>query len=144
MRKALQRTLDRIYEPISSSSSSKSRSSKSTSSSTSRATVSGLDPSTRPSLTTLDLLIQHSNGDIRSALMSLQFLATQGGGEATSLGVSGKGGGGKAKKPKKRKRGSSEEDSEEEVRGAMGGKDKAKQLCVLALLLSLLEVRRTC
>ncbi|GAA5905927.1 hypothetical protein JCM6882_009072 [Rhodosporidiobolus microsporus] len=130
MRKALQRTLDRIYAPLpSSTSSSKSRSSKSSSSRTIR-TVSGLDPSTRPSLTTLDFLIKHSNGDVRSALMSLQFLATQGGGDATSLGLGAVGGAkAKAKKPKKRKRGSSDvEDSDEDEGGKMGGKDKVQQL----------------
>lgn len=129
MRKALQRTLDRIYEPLPSTSRSRTKSSSS------RTTVSGLDPSTRPSISTLDLLIQHSNGDIRSALMSLQFLAMQGG-DATSLGLGGKAGGGGAKKGKgkKRKRGSdSEEDSEEEARQTMGGKDKVKQLYASAL-----------
>ncbi|GAA6039753.1 hypothetical protein JCM8097_004201 [Rhodosporidiobolus ruineniae] len=133
MRKALQRTLDRIYAPIASSSpsSSKSRSSRSKYASSSQppTTVSGLDPSTRPSLTTLDLLIQHSNGDIRSALMSLQFLATQGGGDATSLGLGAKGDkGGKAKKRKRRRGSSDEESDEEDARGKMGGKDRVKQL----------------
>ncbi|GAA5870913.1 hypothetical protein JCM8547_000031 [Rhodosporidiobolus lusitaniae] len=126
MKRALTRTLDRLYAP--SSSSSRSRSCKSSSASSSRApTVSGLDPSTRPSLSTLDLLIQHANGDIRSALMSLQFLATQGGGSATSLGLGAKREKKKSGKGKKRKRGGSSDESEEEE-GKKGGKEKVKQL----------------
>ncbi|GAA5979469.1 hypothetical protein JCM5350_003916 [Sporobolomyces pararoseus] len=58
MKKALNRILDQIY-------------SSSTSTSTSTSTL-----SPRPSAGTLDLIIQNSNGDIRSALMSLQFLST--------------------------------------------------------------------
>ncbi|GAA5838526.1 hypothetical protein JCM11251_003416 [Rhodosporidiobolus azoricus] len=130
MRKALQRTLDRIYAPVSTSSSSKTRS-KSSSRNPAR-NLSGLDPSTRPSLQTLDFLIKHSNGDIRSTLMSLQFLAMQGG-DAMSLGegagAAGGGRGGKGKKAKKRKRGSSDvEDSDDDAEGTSDGKGKVQQL----------------
>ncbi|GAA5938024.1 Rad24p [Sporobolomyces koalae] len=53
MKKALNRILDQVYD-------------------------SSIATGSRPSASTLDLLIQHSNGDIRSALMSLQFLASDG------------------------------------------------------------------
>ncbi|GAA6059117.1 hypothetical protein JCM10212_003864 [Sporobolomyces blumeae] len=56
MKKALNRILDRI-----SASSSWKR-----------------DDPVRPSASTLDVVIQHSNGDIRSALMALEFLANEG------------------------------------------------------------------
>ncbi|GAA5908580.1 Rad24p [Sporobolomyces salmoneus] len=56
MKKALNRILDQVESSPSSSSSSRSN---------------------RPSGSMLDILIQNSNGDIRSALMSLQFLSTQ-------------------------------------------------------------------
>lgn len=124
MRKALNRTLDRIYSDDSDSPSAPPRSS-------------------RPSIATLDLLIAHSSGDIRSALMSLQFLASEGGGggggHLTSLGTGAKGRGGalKGKKGKKRKRGEAmSSDEEEGSRGgkAVGklknGKDRVRQLWV--------------
>ncbi|GAA6015227.1 hypothetical protein JCM10207_003651 [Rhodosporidiobolus poonsookiae] len=129
MRKALQRTLDRIYAPAPSSSSRKSSkaSSHSSSSSSKTLTASGLDPSTRPSLATLDLLIQHSSGDVRSALMSLQFLAMQGGDATTSLGLGGEADKGKGKKKtKKRRRGDSSESEDEGA--ATDGKERVKQL----------------
>lgn len=118
MRKALNRTLDRIYASDSST---------------------PIARSSRPSTATLDLLIAHSSGDIRSALMSLQFLASEGTEEGgmTSLGTGAKGSGaakGKAKgKGKKRKRG--EESSEDEGQGGRGkatGKDKVKKLCAMS------------
>jgi cell cycle checkpoint protein len=52
MKKALAKVLDRVYS------------------------AGHLPPSSRPSVGTLELVISHSNGDIRSALMSLQFLAS--------------------------------------------------------------------
>ncbi|GJN94063.1 hypothetical protein Rhopal_007127-T1 [Rhodotorula paludigena] len=125
MRKALVRTLDRIYPP-STSTTSRSKSSKSKSAPASSA-PSAPDPSTRPSLATLDLLIEHSSGDIRSALMSLQFLTTQGGGDATSLGLGAKGSGKGAKDRKKRKRGGESSD-EDDGGGKAGGKDRVKKL----------------
>lgn len=120
MRKALNRTLDRIYSEKENPASAPPRSS-------------------RPSTATLDLLIAHSSGDIRSALMSLQFLASEGGGggHLTSLGTGAKGkGAAKGKKGKKRKRGEAmSSDEEEESRGgAVGkvknGKDRVRQLWV--------------
>lgn len=130
MRKALNRTLDRIYSQDSNSPSAPPRSS-------------------RPSTATLDLLIAHSSGDIRSALMSLQFLASEGGGgggggHLTSLGTGAKGRGGgatkgkgaKGGKGKKSKRGEamSSDDDEEEGGKAVGklknGKDRVRQLWV--------------
>ena len=118
MRKALNRTLDRIYSQDSDSPSAPPRSS-------------------RPSTATLDLLIAHSSGDIRSALMSLQFLASEGGGgHLTSLGTGakGRGGGAKGKKGKKRKRGEEARSSDEEEGGTVGklknGKDRVRQLWV--------------
>ncbi|GAA5966338.1 hypothetical protein JCM21900_003101 [Sporobolomyces salmonicolor] len=108
MKKALVRILDRIYMPPPSSSRSK--------------TASAPSPSTRPSASTLDLIIQHSNGDIRSALMCLQFLSMEGAdaGGATSLGVGSKGAKAAAK-GKKRKR-------DEAGGGGHAGKDAAKRL----------------
>ncbi|BGP20553.1 RFC checkpoint protein Rad17 [Rhodosporidiobolus nylandii] len=105
MRKALSRTLDRVYSTSSSTSSGKPRSRKPPPASTAAA----LTLAPRPTLATLDALVTHSSGDIRSALMSLQFLLTQGGNIAFS-------GGGKANKGgkgKKRKRGSDSEEEEE-------------------------------
>ncbi|GAA5883191.1 hypothetical protein JCM3774_002414 [Rhodotorula dairenensis] len=128
MRKALNRTLDRIY-------SSETSLPSSSSTATSRAS--------RPSTATLDLLIAHSSGDIRSALMSLQFLASEGngagGGHLTSLGTGAKGGPaikGGGKKGKKRKRGgggggggSSDDEASEGADGRpKTGKDRVKQL----------------
>jgi cell cycle checkpoint protein len=56
MKKALTKILDQVYA-------SKS--------------CGGLLPtSARPAVGTLEIIITHSNGDIRSALMSLQFLAS--------------------------------------------------------------------
>ncbi|GAA5987128.1 hypothetical protein JCM11641_006435 [Rhodosporidiobolus odoratus] len=126
LRKTLQRTLDRIFAPVSSSASSGSKSRRPASSHATRK-VSRLPPSSRPTLASLDQLIAHSNGDIRSALMSLEFLAKQGG-DATAFGDSGAGGKkGGAKKVKKRKRkGSDDESSEEEMQGK--GKGKSGQL----------------
>ncbi|BGP51970.1 RFC checkpoint protein Rad17 [Rhodotorula kratochvilovae] len=98
MRKALLRTLDRLY-----------------------ALPSAPPATTRPTQATLDTLIAHAGGDIRSALMSLQFLATEGeGAGATSIG-----GGKVAKKGKGRKRRRGESDDEEGV-GA-GGKVQGKE-----------------
>ncbi|KAM0750463.1 Rad17-domain-containing protein [Meredithblackwellia eburnea MCA 4105] len=57
MKKALVKILDRAYSASSSSSSD-------------------LSPSSRPSTQTLEVIITHSNGDIRSALNMLEFLAT--------------------------------------------------------------------
>ncbi|GAA5870623.1 hypothetical protein JCM1840_004819 [Sporobolomyces johnsonii] len=113
MKKGLVRILDRIYMPPPPSSRSSSRST----------TVSAPSPSTRPSASTLDLIIQHSNGDIRSALMGLQFLSMEGadGGGATSLGVGSKGAKA-AGKGKKRKR------DEAPGGGGDAGKDAAKRL----------------
>lgn len=109
MRKALVRMLDRAY-----------------------ASPNPPPAAARPSQATLDLLIAHSSGDIRSAVMSLQFLTTEGAGCATSLGAGGKGGQAKkgSKKGKKRKRGDDSSD-EEPTRTAAGGKEKVKQLCVM-------------
>lgn len=124
MRKALNRTLDRIYSEQANSPSAPPRSS-------------------RPSTATLDLLIAHSSGDIRSALMSLQFLASEGssgGGHLTSLGTGAKGKGGGAikgkKGAKKRKRGEEARSSDEEEEGGgtagklKNGKDRVRQLWV--------------
>ena len=123
MRKALNRTLDRIYSQDSNSPSAPPRSS-------------------RPGTATLDLLIAHSSGDVRSALMSLQFLASEGGGSGgghlTSLGTGAKGRGGgatKGKKGKKRKRGEEARSSDEEEGGGTvgklkNGKDRVRQLWV--------------
>lgn len=80
MKKALNRILDEVHSSSSSS-------------------ITG----TRPSPSTLDVIIQNSNGDIRSALMSLQFLATQGG-SVTSTDI-----GGKVKGKKKAKGGDAKE-----------------------------------
>ncbi|GEM11224.1 cell cycle checkpoint protein rad17 [Rhodotorula toruloides] len=84
----------------------------------------------RPSQATLDLLIAHSSGDIRSAVMSLQFLTTEGAGHATSFDAGGKGGKAKkgAKKGKKRKRGDDSSDEEAASLTSQGGKEKVKQL----------------
>lgn len=102
MKKGLNKILDRVYSSSSSSS--------------------------RPSVATLDLIIKHSNGDIRSALMSLQFLASNEelSKKATSLGV----GGSTAGKGKKRK------SDGKEVR--KGGREDAKKLYVLKEIFSLL------
>ncbi|GAA5982496.1 hypothetical protein JCM10908_006672 [Rhodotorula pacifica] len=121
MRKALSRTLDRIYsDSASSSAGSKSQRNG------------GPPRSSRPSTATLDMLISHSSGDIRSALMSLQFLASEGAGAVTSLGTGAKGSGLGKKKAKKRKRGrKDEESSDEEEQGegrAKTGKDRVRQL----------------
>ncbi|POY74924.1 hypothetical protein BMF94_1900 [Rhodotorula taiwanensis] len=114
MRKALNRTLDRIYASDSST---------------------PIARSSRPSTATLDLLIAHSSGDIRSALMNLQFLASESSEEGgmTSLGTGARGSAaakGQARgKGKKRKR--DEESSEDEGQGGRGkatGKDKVKKL----------------
>ncbi|GAA5895623.1 hypothetical protein JCM8208_005283 [Rhodotorula glutinis] len=107
MRKALVRTLDRLYSPsfFSASSSTKLAS--------------------RPTLATLDVLVAHSGGDMRSALMSLEFLLTEGEGPgATSIGggaVAAGGKGGKGKGRKRKRKGDS--DVEEEN---AGGRDKGK------------------
>lgn len=97
MKKALSRTLDRIY--IASS------------------TTSPYHPMKRPSIKTLELIIAHSNGDIRSALMSLQFLAShpdqRSGASTIGAGVIEKKGKGK----KRKKGGSDEEDGEQEDMG---------------------------
>lgn len=95
MKKALLQTLDQIY------------------SSTSRGILS---PSLRPSTTALELIISHSNGDIRSALMSLEFLANDPdrGGVGTSLA---RGGGMEVGKGKKRK-----------VEGKKVGEEEVKKL----------------
>ncbi|GAA6051572.1 hypothetical protein JCM3770_003478 [Rhodotorula araucariae] len=102
MRKALLRTLDRLYTLPSAP-----------------AAV------TRPTQATLDILIAHAGGDIRSALMSLQFLATEAGEGATSIG----GGKGAAKKGKGRKRRRGESDEEGPAIGAkVQGKDGVRKL----------------
>jgi cell cycle checkpoint protein len=54
MKKALVQVLDRVYS----------------------SSATGLPLSSRPSNQTLELIIAHSNGDIRSALMSLEFLSS--------------------------------------------------------------------
>jgi len=118
MRKALVRTLDRLYSPSSSSSSS----------STALAS--------RPTLATLDVLVAHSGGDMRSALMSLEFLLTEGEGPgATSLGggaaaAGGKGGKGKGKKRKRKGESSDEEDGAGGRGKGKVGKEGVKKLCV--------------
>lgn len=88
MKKSLSRILDQIY--VLSSTSSR------------RANSSLLLPkSSRPSASTLEAIIKHSQGDIRSALMSLQFLSTQSSNDLTSSLTTGKGGvKGKKKKGK--------------------------------------------
>lgn len=90
----------------------------------------------RPSQATLDLLIAHSSGDIRSAVMSLQFLTTEGTGDATSFGAGAKGGKAKkgVKKGKKRKRGDVSGGEDADSSTSYGGKEKVKQLCVFAPL----------
>lgn len=85
MKKALTRILDRIYV--------------NTSPSTPSPTVT-LPPNRRPSVKTLEIIIANSNGDIRSALMSLEFLAAN---PATSSGVFKIDGGKEPGKVKKRK-----------------------------------------
>ncbi|KAL8292578.1 hypothetical protein RQP46_001190 [Phenoliferia psychrophenolica] len=93
MKKALIKILDRAY-----------------SSSSSHATGS------RPSVSTLEIIIAHSNGDIRSALMSLEFLASN----PAARGVTSLAGGvGAAKKGKKRT-------SDGKVKSASG--DEVKKL----------------
>ncbi|BGO95909.1 hypothetical protein NBRC10512_005496 [Rhodotorula toruloides] len=84
----------------------------------------------RPSQATLDLLIAHSSGDIRSAVMSLQFLTTEGTGDATSFGAGAKGGKAKkgVKKGKKRKRGDVSGGEDADSSTSYGGKEKVKQL----------------
>lgn len=73
----------------------------------------------RPSVSTLEIIIAHSNGDIRSALMSLEFLASN---PAASGVTSLAGGVGAAKKGKKRT-------SDGKVKVA--SEQEVKQLCVL-------------
>lgn len=117
MRKALVRTLDRLYSPSSSASSSTALAS-------------------RPTLATLDVLVAHSGGDMRSALMSLEFLLTEGEGPgATSLGggaaaAGGKGGKGKGKKRKRKGESSDEEDGAGGRGKGKVGKEGVKKLCV--------------
>ncbi|GAA5842781.1 hypothetical protein JCM9279_003984 [Rhodotorula babjevae] len=118
MRKALVRTLDRLYSPSSSSS---------TSSSTKLAS--------RPTLATLDVLVAHSGGDMRSALMSLEFLLTEGEGPgATSIGggagaaAGGKGGKGKGRKRKRKGESSDEEDGAGARSKGKVGKEGVKKL----------------
>lgn len=98
MKKALAKILDRVYS-----------------------TSGPLPPKQRPSAGTLDVIIAHSNGDIRSALMSLQFLA---GNDANGLDLSKVTSlaGGKAQAvsgSKKRKKGDEE---------PVGSKDRVKKL----------------
>ena len=89
MKKSLSRILDQIYVLSSSSTSRRSNSSLS------------LPKSTRPSASTLEAIIKHSQGDIRSALMSLQFLSTQSSSDSASSLTTVKGGvKGKKKKGK--------------------------------------------
>lgn len=79
MKKALVKTLDQIYtnsNPL------------------------GLPPSSRPSVQTLELIIAHSNGDIRSALMSLEFLASNPNTKGVTNLAAGSGGDTKGKKRK--------------------------------------------
>ena len=85
MKKALIRILDRIYVNTSVSSPS---------------TTITLPPNRRPSVKTLEIIIANSNGDIRSALMSLEFLAAN---PATASGVFKIDGGKDSGKGKKRK-----------------------------------------
>lgn len=81
---------------------------------------SGLLPAkSRPSPGTLDIIIAHSNGDIRSALMSLQFLA--GNSDVDKSKVTSLAGGRVTSSPgaKKRKKGEDE---------PTGNKDRVKKL----------------
>lgn len=96
MKKALGRILDRVYSS------------------------SGLLPAQhRPAPGTIDIVISHSNGDIRSALMSLQFLA--GNPDLTTSKVTGLASGRAAIAPtsKKRKKGTDD---------VIGDKDRVKKL----------------
>ncbi|GAA6019350.1 hypothetical protein JCM11491_000903 [Sporobolomyces phaffii] len=79
MKKALNRILDQVHDSSSSS------------------TLTTLDHKSRPSGPTLDLIIQHSNGDLRSAVMSLQFLSTRASNSSVTTSLGGGGGGGGAK-----------------------------------------------
>ena len=85
MKKALVKILDRIYV---------------NSTPSSHATTVTLSPNRRPSVKTLEIIIANSNGDIRSALMSLEFLAAN---PATSSGAFKIDGGKESGKGKKRK-----------------------------------------
>ena len=107
MKKALIKILDRAYSTSSSHSAS----------------------SSRPSLSTLEVIIAHSNGDIRSALMSLEFLANNPGtSSVTSLA------GGAVKKGKKRT-------SDGKVKSVSG--DEVKKLSAFSFLSSQSMHRRS-
>ncbi|KAI5475119.1 cell cycle checkpoint protein rad17 [Pseudohyphozyma bogoriensis] len=96
MKKTLLKVLDRVYSS------------------------SHLPPSSRPSTSTLELIIAHSNGDIRSAMMSLEFLATNPSAAVkgvTSLAAGGEG----TKKGRKRK-------SDGEVKGKGASGEEVKKL----------------
>lgn len=110
MKKALIKILDRIYTSSSSSSTSSPRSTN-------------LRKIDRPSTKTLELIIHHSSGDIRSALMSLQFLASAPGKDSGALSIAGDGGGKVKKKSKMDDGGAS----------AGGGDVGIKKLCVSLL-----------
>lgn len=100
MKKALTKILDRVYAPSS---------------------AGGLLPtSARPAVGTLEIIIAHSNGDIRSALMSLQFLASNPELSAKSGATTLAAGKGETGKGKKRK-------SDGEIKGA-ASKAQVKQL----------------
>lgn len=98
MKKALIKVLDKIYS--------------------SSSATSILPFSSRPSDKTLEIIIAHSNGDIRSALMSLEFLSSNPSG-VTKLAAGDSG----VKKGKKRK------SDGKEVKGA--SEEEVKKLCVL-------------
>lgn len=99
MKKALIKVLDKIYS--------------------SSSATSILPFSSRPSDKTLEIIIAHSNGDIRSALMSLEFLSSNPAGRSgvTTLAAGESG----TKKGKKRK-----SDGKEVGRGA--NEEQVKQL----------------
>lgn len=106
MRRALVRTLDRVYSPSSRSSA---------------------PHGPRPTLATLDVLVAHSGGDMRSALMSLQFLLTEGG-TATSFGggPGGAGGAAKGRGKKRKRRGEESSDDGDDTAASGRGKGKGK------------------
>ena len=102
MKKALTKILDRVYASSSSGGL--------------------LPPADRPAASTLEVIIAHSNGDIRSALMSLQFLASNPALAKKSGATSLAGGKETSGKGKKRK-------SDGEVKGSsVASKDQVKKL----------------
>jgi hypothetical protein len=110
MKKALNKILDQIYI---------------------NSAPKGYRPANRPSTKTLELIIHHSNGDIRSALMSLQFLASSPEAKAGVLSI---GAGVVEEKKKGKKRKKDDEDGEGE------GNDGIKKLFARASTFDLIRL----